>query len=306
MKLEVRIPISPTPHFFRQVDYLVHSFVLAGGIASRARFVVSVGEDCDPVDLTKVAPVRPLTREKVEWRWANREEFRRLSYTATNLDRLRCQTDADVVLLLDADTMMVSGIDDIVQPVAQQHFVAGVMTHVPPFYNMPGGSWEKVFMALGRPLPPDRYEHSGWGGMFSDPMHRFGPPYFNFGVVFVPGTVLPRLRNEFMRQLSIAGQAPIHPVFSGQLAVTLALCELDIPRSSLPIRYNFPNDDWADRLHLNDLADVRIIHYLRENIIGSRRGTWGDDAAFTAFLQRNDLSGSNEILRRTAVRVRSI
>jgi hypothetical protein len=303
MKLEVRIAISPTPQFFRQVEYLWRSYAArCSGVDFR--FVVSVGEDCEPFDLEER---NPWSRGYVAWRWADREEFRRLSYGATALDRFRYPTDADVVLLSDADMLLVRPIDDLLAALTAQPAVAGVVAWVPPFIGLgppvPGSSWTAVFAAAGRKLPRDRYQHPGWGSMFAQPEHRFCPAYYNFGVVFVPGSVVVQLGREYERQLPIAMATPIHHIYYAQVALTFAIYELDLPRVALEPKYNFPNLEVCDRLFPVDLADVRIIHYLSEGVIGTRGATWGDEANFQRFLGRRDLTGSNEILRSWAAEI---
>jgi hypothetical protein len=303
MKLDIRIPISPEPYFYRQVEYLWRAFNAAGGVGARARFVVTVGEDCEPFDLVER---NPWSRDRVEWRWTDREKFRRLSYGATALDRWEHGTDADVVLLLDADTLLINPIDDIVQALAETPAIAGVMAHVPPFVGLaPQTGWDEVFAAVGRSVPPDRFQHSGWGGMLADHRHRFGPAYYNFGAVFVPGSLLLKLGAEYERWMASALTAPIHRWFYGQLALTFAIYELQLPRIALGLRYNFPNDVWADHKMSSELSDIRILHYLREDVIGTRRETWGSDKNFAAFLARKDLTGSNEVLRATAALLRA-
>jgi hypothetical protein len=300
VKLEVRIAISPTPQFFRQVEFLWRSYAMRCRGAN-VQFVVSVGDDCEPFDLTEM---NPWSRGHVRWRWADREEFRRISYSAQSLDRLRYPTDADIVLLSDADTLLVRPIDDILIALTAQPAIAGVLAWVPPFIGagplIPGSSWQAVFASAGRKLPRDRYQHPGWGSMFAQPEHRFCPIYYNFGIVFVPGGVVQQLGLEYERQLPIALNAPIHPVYYAQVALTFAIYELDLPRLALEPRFNFPNLEACDRGYPVDLADVRIIHYLSEGVIGTRGGTWGSDDNFRRFLGRQDLTGSNEILRRSA------
>ena len=112
MKVEVRIPVSPTPHFFRQIEYLSRAFAAYGGLAANARFRVSVGDDCEPYDL---AALNPWGGKRVDWHWADREQFRAISYNATNLDRFQSESDADIVMLLDADTMLVRNVDDVLE-----------------------------------------------------------------------------------------------------------------------------------------------------------------------------------------------
>jgi hypothetical protein len=173
MKVEIRIPISPAPHFFRQVEYLCRAFAERGGLAADARFLISVGEDCEPYDLYAS---NPWSRERVSWSWVDRELFRRFSYHATTLDRYKVATDADIVLFLDADTMLVRDVDDVLEALAAQPAIAGVIAHVPPFARGRSAvGWESVFKGTGRPLPAARFQHSGWGAMFREPAHRFAP-----------------------------------------------------------------------------------------------------------------------------------
>lgn len=304
VSLEVRVPISPTPSFFRQVEYLSRSFDLnAPGVD--VRFEIFVGDDCEPYDLEAA---NPWSRGRVRWHWADREEYRQRKYTATATERFRRETGADIVMFADADILVVGRIDSLLRSLQSAPAVAGVMAHVPPFIGggpiVPGSSWEAVFRTAGRFLPRDRFQHTGWGTMYDSPEHRFGPAYFNFGVVFVPGTAVSELSAEYERQMPIAIRTPIHPVYHAQLAWTFAMYELDVPRICLEPRYNYPNLEWADRTMASDLQDLRIVHYMGENVIGTRRELWEDDERFEAFVARRDLTGSNETLRRTVARLR--
>jgi hypothetical protein len=297
MNVEIRIPISPTPHFFRQVHYICRSFSERGGVAADARFLISVGDDCEPYDLHAL---NPWSLERVRWSWVDRDLFRRFSYHATTLDRYTNPTEADVVLFLDADTMLVRDVDDVFQSIVAQQAVAGVIAHVPPFARERSNiDWQTVFAAMGRRLPPARFQHTGWGSMLADPRHRFAPAYYNYGAVFFPGSAFAEVAARIGDCLDATLAAPVYPGFYSQLALTLAIYDADLPHVSLDLRYNYPNEEWADGLHAGELEDVRIIHYLREHVLGTRRETWGTDAAFRAFLDRRDLSGSNEVLRKT-------
>ena len=71
--------------------------------------VVSVGEDIEPYE---IAGTQPWSDANVIWRWVPQEEFRKLSYHAAVLDRFKVQSDADVVLFADADTMFDNSVDD--------------------------------------------------------------------------------------------------------------------------------------------------------------------------------------------------
>ena len=89
---------------------------------------------------------------------------------------------------------------------------------------------------------------------------RFSPIYYNFGAVFVAGRFLPDLAAAYLRQLVIAEKADVG-YFIGQLALTLAIYELDLPRIALSLRYNFPNGPQWEATYPQDLTDIRILHY---------------------------------------------
>jgi hypothetical protein len=299
--VEIRIPISPEPHFFNQIRLLANSLRTNGGVASDARIVVSVGADCEPYDLHVD---QPWSRGLVEWRWADRQQYLDLSYFATHSDRFSFRTDARFVLLLDADTLMIRNMDDILARLQAQPAIAGVMAHRAPFAKS-DGSWSGVFKSIGRSLPATLGEHSGWGAMPMPEQHRFGPPYFNYGMIFIPSDYLGKLNDTKFHYFDVARQTPMIPVFSAQFAFTLAVLELGMPWTALSQRYNYPNDPRFDAAFPTELEDARLIHFLREDIIGPRRQLWANDDSIAAFLSREDLGGSNEILRKAVSELRA-
>jgi glycosyltransferase involved in cell wall biosynthesis len=292
--LEIRVPISPKPYFFRQVECLYRSAQACGGLTGNVRIVVSIGEDMEPYD---VAAAQPWSDTNVIWRWAEREEVRKLGHHAAVLDRFKVESDAATILLADADTLFVNGVDDLLESLKTVPAVAGVMAHGPPFVGRPNETWETIFKKLGRSLPSDLHQHTGWGTMFQRHDVRFSPIYYNFGAVFVPGPFLSALADAYRRQLVVAERANVG-YFVGQLALTLAIYELDLPRIALPPRYNFPNDPLFEAQYPEDLADLRILHYLRLDEV-QRDKIWQSPDDTLTFLARRNLRPSNEALRRT-------
>jgi hypothetical protein len=292
--LEIRVPISPRTHFFRQVECLYRSAQACGGLTGDVRMVVSVGEDVEPYN---IAATQPWSDTNVIWRWAKREEFRKLSYHATVLDRFKVESDANVILFADADTLFVNDVDDLLESLQTVPAVAGVMAHAPPFVTRPQETWETTFSKLGLSLPSDLHQHTGWGTMFRRHDVRFSPIYYNFGAVFVPCQFLSNLADAYHRQLVVAESADVG-YFVGQLALTLAIYELNLPRIALSPRYNFPNDPLFEAQYPEDLADLRILHYLRLDEV-QRDTIWESPDKTQAFLERRNLRPSNEALRRT-------
>ena len=291
MKFEIRVPISPREDFFRRIEFLHRSIRACRGDTANAHLVVSVGDDIEPFD---IAGREPWSRDQVTWRWVDREAFRRLSYFATGLDRFRVESDADIVLFADADVIFVQGVDDLLKSLLHQPAIAGVMAHVHP---PPGLDWIRLFTEAQIPLPTDAYQHSGWRLMCDDPALRFGPAYYNFGAVFVPGEWLPSLAYVFERSLPVAENAGAG-VWKAQVALTMALYRLGLRRLALEPRYNFPNIPLFESGYPEDLRDIRILHYLRTEIVNRERD-FSSPEALRSLVGRKDLTGSNEVLRTT-------
>jgi len=293
MKLEIRVPISPTRLFFRRIMYLARSVRACGGDTARARIVVSVGDDVEPYD---VASVQEWTDDKIVWRWADRGEFQRFSYHATAMDRFLVESDADIILLADADVVFAKNIDDVLNSLLATPAVAGLIAHIPPFLALSvEGSWPAIFQRVGLPFPRDLYQHSGYRVMYDDPRHRYSPAYFNMGAVLVPAAMLREIARVFPRWLRAAQTLNLSRYVS-QLALSFAIYDLDLPRIILEPRYNFPNDPQFDSGYPNDLADVRILHYLRPCIIDRERDLSTSETV-RSLIGRKDLKGSNELFR---------
>jgi hypothetical protein len=291
MKLEVRVPISPRDFFFRRVEYLNCSLRACGGITGDAHLVVSVGDDIEPFDLLAS---QPWSRDQVTWRWVDRAAFRRDSYFATVFDRFMVRSDADIVLFADADVIFVSGVDDLLESLMRLPTIAGVIAHAPP---KSGVDWNHLFAVAKIPPARDAHQYSGWRLMFEDPHDRFAPAYYNFGAVFVPASWVAMLAHAYRGSIAVAETAGFD-FFKAQIALTLALYRLGLRRLALELRYNFPNDPLFDSAHPRELDDVRILHYLRTEIL-DRDGDFASPEALKALVARRDLIGSNEILRKT-------
>jgi hypothetical protein len=87
--------------------------------------------------------------------------------------------------------------------------------------------------------------------------------------------------------------------FRFQIALTLTIEKHKLPSRTIPLRYNFPNDPGFEQKYPNDLSDVRILHYLRCEVVHRERD-FVDLTRVAALIQRRDLRGSNEVLRRCA------
>lgn len=293
MKLEIRVPISPTGIFFRRIAHLSRSIRACGGETARARIVVSVGADVEPFDL---AGAQSWSDENLVWRWADRDAFRRHSYFAQVSDRFFVESDADFVLLADADILFARNIDDLLAALLRTPAVAGLIAHIPPYMaEKVEGDWQRIFENVGLSLPVDLYQHTGYRLSYDDPLHRFSPAYFNMGFVLAPAAMMRTIAGRFPYWLEKARSLNLGR-FIAQLALSFTIHEQCLPRFSVEPRYNFPNDPLFDRAYPQDLADIRVLHYLRPGIIHRERDLASLDA-IRALVGRTDLTGSNEIFR---------
>jgi hypothetical protein len=84
--------------------------------------------------------------------------------------------------------------------------------------------------------------------------------------------------------------------FRFQIALTLVIQKHQLPVRGLPLRYNFPNDPGFEKKYPKELGDIRILHYLRCEIV-HREKDFDSLEKVAALVRRSDLTGSNEVLR---------
>jgi hypothetical protein len=262
-RLQIHIPISPTPSFFTMVQYFAASLRRYGGRFADAHLIVSVGEDCEPFDVAAAHP--HLARYGITWRWADRESFRRHSYFATGLDRWAEPFQTEFVLMADADLLITGDFSDVAEQLAQPRGIAGVIATSPPWLISHRGDvdrerWEALFDLAGLAQPVFDCPHPGHGIYYAigGGMER-APVYYNFGFVLGTRDAMNAIAKTFSQDYILAAHfAP----FAAQAGLTLSIIRNRVSYQALPVRYNF----WADhRYHQAfpaDAADMRILHYL--------------------------------------------
>jgi hypothetical protein len=300
--LEIRVPISPTPFFFRRVHFLAASLRRLGGALAEHEFTVCVGGDVDPYNLYEALPWS--TRYPLTWRWVSREAFQRDSYWETSHDIFRQHGRARFVVCADADVIFVRSFSGLLAELEESPAVAGVIAHGTPFidkprpnpYVPPADRWRQLYEGYGLAPAPVIHEHTGWQQTSNDPIDRLSAPYFNFGMVVAPFAMMDKISAE-MPAADAYARGAVKGNKSFQLALTLAIQKHALPVRVLPFRFNFVNDPFFDELYPEELENVTVLHY-------ARRDTVNRDIIFNSidnvaeFVRRRDLVGSNEALRR--------
>ena len=208
----------------------------------------------------------------VDLRWSTAEDEQRDGDWAQSDDVFRhAPAAADVLVALDADTLPVRSLEPILDEVVADDVVAGTLAHYPTIIDHREGAaqepsirdaWARLASGLVTvPLDFD-FSHSLMDAE-SPAALREAPFYLNFGVVFFPRHHFDRLAPEYLRLRPLLERRMSDGDFSGQAALTLAIAGTGAGTRALPLRYNFPNDPAAVRLHAGELDQVVVHHYLR-------------------------------------------
>jgi len=290
--LEVHIPVSPTPIFLNMAHYLTRSLRVRGGRYRDAPIILTVGGEKPDPDLARNHPW--MAGNGVEVRWVDEALFARETWYATACERFRYEFASDVVLALDADTLIAGPLDELVEEAHRTGAVCGVVAHVPPLAGRE--QWQEIYRYCGLGELETPCEHTGWGYMFHDEPRRYCPPYFNLGVLAVPAAAMRSIGSAIYELM--AAVDVVHPtIYRVQIAVSLAVTRFRLPFRALPFRWNFANDPLLEALHADELGDVRIIHLLRNHQI-YKNELYASLDNVEAMLARTDLRVINALAQR--------
>jgi len=293
---------SPTDAFYSQIAFFRLGLDQLGAEGRAARLVaVFAAPECPPVPD----------------RWAR--YFDRIEVHAVSGDAFRhgqpasdqrfdlLSPDARCSCLCDADTLLVRPLPaEFLDELTRSPAVCGVVAHYPfPVEvdtrrpGMPGGlypgmpqaaAWNALSEAvLGRPIArPLRYTLLEGGADDRCPF------YVNYGFLAGPPALLRRLYRA-MTEIHPVLERMLGGYFVAQISVALAVELAGIPWRALPMRFNFPNDRNADRLHAAELDRVVLIHYLRHELFDRHR-IFGEQASFEQFMSMT-LEGSDRVFQ---------
>lgn len=205
-------------------------------------------------------------------------------------------------VLLDADTWIVGDLEDLLRNLGDLPCVAGCIAH----YGFPTESgharvddWNTLASeVVGRSLRFD-HEYALIEGDAPE-SERKTPFYVNAGAVFITERALTKIYRAYLPIRKILGRRLANPYFSGQVALALSVAATNTSSIALPMRFNFPNDERAASLFPDEVADVRIVHYLRTDHF-DRHAIFSGEANYLAFLDL-DLTGIDRLFQQSVRR----
>lgn len=206
------------------------------------------------------------TTFNLEWRAVPEYIFDKYGMYGTANWRLAEKTNAEVVILSDADTAFVQDIDELLLALDNPNpTIAGHNAHFPPEQ---GGSalpsphsdlyWPEIFKRFDIEWPPALYRYS----MDSGNQLPQTPPYFNLGFVALNRAALNLAReqvNEVHERLSSFTES----FMRCQIGLTVIAQKERFRTIILGAEYNMANDSKHQLLNRIDREQFRVIHYLR-------------------------------------------
>lgn len=288
-RVAIVIPASCNPAFLSQIAAMHRALFTLGWTRWEPSVHVMFG---GPMDAAALEQWRPHLGRATMTFLAPLDFAAKGIWAQADAELTAAPRDADVVLAMDADTIIVRNIETVLDQVLIEKAIAGCMAH----YRMP--VWN------------DQPEREVWASLADgltdaplDFVHRYSmnpdaepaPFYLNFGAVFVESGALQGILRHFVPFRTALAERLPKPVFSAQVALTLAAAEAGVKQIVLPERYNFPNDPLSARLYPDELREAAVFHYLRPKDF-DRAKVFASAAAYDAFMA-SDLAGVNLAFR---------
>ncbi|KAB2952204.1 MAG: hypothetical protein F9K19_17905 [Rhizobiaceae bacterium] len=297
LRLEFRIPISPTVGFYSQVRAFEFGLRRLGEPYSNALVSVIVGDNCD---LEQVRADNSWSGDRVVWHAVPSDIVDEFGVHGTADWRLAMPADgSDIVFLVDADTILVRDINPLLANMPlDRPAVRGHMAHFPPpasGISVPASNsadfWPYLFKAFGK-VPWPSYLES-----YSMDLGRtlpLSPAYFNLGFVALNVAAMASLGDrifDFQRDFVRS----VNSNMRCQIALTLLGYSAGFDIDCLPAPYNAANDPVHLACNYISADDIRVLHYLRGDEIN--RSSIFSDEGIAPFLARPLANPANRLLQ---------
>lgn len=288
MKLDFLICGTPNDAFCSQIAYFKLCLDNLGGIYKKARLVATFGDHSE-----EKIPKRwePYFKD-IQVEWSNENRFPNICHSAQHYHRFELiRPDADMVILVDADTVLFRPFPELIQQCIEKPALFGVIAHL----RVPiEKEWHDISQnVLGRSIEL-KYNYT-----LSPPNEKFlSPFYINYGFLAGPPNLL---HQAYERDLRLVDKtcSQVGPFFCAQVSLAFAIDDLNIPHTALPMRYNYPNDKVADSIHHEEIDEIILLHYLRTDHYDRHKILTNQDE-FGKFINLN-LDGSDKVFQQQVI-----
>lgn len=293
MQLQFLIAGSPNAAFCSQIAMFKRGLDYLGPPYSTAWVTAIFGDG----EITQLPNDWARHMQDIETVFVETADFRRYNAFAQGDMRFEfVDRHADVVLMIDADTLLLRPIPELLELSLAQPALRGLIAHRSPFHDE--GSWEEVAAAfLDAPLVFDQHYSLAYQ-VIDGARHRIPCPfYINQGVmcatpeIFLDlGPKMRELRHAFIERW------PNLLFHSSQIALALAFAKHAIPHEAMAMRYNFVNrPSEADVQYPGELEQIAVLHY-QECSHFDRHRVFTTQAEFDRFLELG-LQGSHRVFQ---------
>ena len=311
LSAEIHVPASPNPRYANMLFFLAASLARNAGLPGPWTLVVALGRDGsltpDSPELAwaRDLPVEFRPADAALWEAFGAEAKRRQRpdhvHNATILRQLDQPYAADVVLFLDADTVVTRSLAPLIAEVE-----AGDLLAAKPAWQPPDIDLDAMLGRAGLRFDGPPITYSGWGWSFLAPKHA--PPYLNSGVTVCSNRTANLLQRDLARDFAWIDEQYLGR-YGWQVAQCLTIVRNRIACLSLDERYNIgigapapsilPGAEGAllDALGEEQARDARVIHYCTPARHFVRNRTMGDDALLRAFLDEANLDEGERMLQ---------
>lgn len=272
ISLSLHIPISPNLSFYSRILWIRKSLDSLGSPYNSAKLHISVSNEDNITEDKLISSFDEfyLNRNRYEFYITDKNEFCNYSYGETAGLRYLNIDNADVTIFCDSDIIFVNRIDDLIEDVLTKNGLYGVIAHYSPFIEHKKTMedyWNDISLKITKEKINLENRHS---------LNQTDkcPAYYNNGFVIGDFDTWNKIKqpayNNFKEVFDeLTGSIDSNNIsvkfFTMQISLALILNKLKISTYSINEIYNCANQNDMLGLINNDIRNIRVIHYLRDN-----------------------------------------
>ena len=303
--VEIHTPITMNEHFSVMCYLLVKSIAENAQFPGNWKVVFTVSLDSD---LTVNSPQFQWAKDyPVEFQHVEQKLWDQMGYIGTGTQCITNEHQADVVLYMDADVVVMGSLSEVTDQIANTNAIFGW-----PAWFSNDAPFNEIFRAAGIKTDKNyKLKLLKDSADFNDPDW---PPYFNFGFIGVSKQLANEMRETFpVDQQFIMDN--FEDYFAGQVALALNIVRNQYEYRIIDERYNVGSDHPIALAHYekklgrkmlpsaiaND--DPRVLHYCFPTPTLRKKRDMANWHALCLFLDQSNLVGFELYLQQTILKL---